>query len=213
MILIALTTCRKYIYPKISAQNRARFNRMESVLNTWWPDTKSTEGVTGKIIVGKHSDASLEGDNPDFADLILDCPDDYRGLALKTIRSCEWAYEHGFEYMVRADDDTCLDVRGVKNWIERKRPDYGGLKYGDCIHGGTGIVFSRKALAVMSKATWFPTYMMADDIWFARVLQRRGIPMYTDAEFEPLSKHCKSGEEMKQFYASLGDRARIEAAS
>lgn len=101
--------------------------------------------------------------SPQHADeVVLDCPDDYRGLPYKTKAICEWAWNKDYTHVFLCDTDTFVSPEklldsGFENY------DYVGhfnsprgipnAVYGKCYSwasGGSGYWLSREAMKLVA---------------------------------------------------------------
>lgn len=85
-LLFAIVSCHK---------NR---QRREDCRATWLKDLNGAADY--KFFLGQGTSV-LEED-----ELQLDVPDDYNNLPIKVREICRWALEHGYDYMLKVDDDT-----------------------------------------------------------------------------------------------------------
>lgn len=137
----------------------------------------------------------------------LPVPDDYGNLILKVRAIFEWAYQEGYDYVLKCDDDTYLfPDRFLKSGFQRW--DYigqsrvlDGLGRGICSGGCYGL--SRKALKVLIESPRELMYkprhlnlisgaLWQEDRWVAEVLQKNGIQPHNDPRFTQRRKETGS---------------------
>ena len=163
MILIAVSTCRKMEYgDKANGTHVDGENpRLEAVRSTWMQD--SAADVVSRLFFGDE----------------LGVPDDYEHMPAKTKGICKWALQHGFEALLKCDDDTFADVVEAKaEWDLRLKDkewafDYGGRK--QCrICCGAAYWLSAKAMQVVADAE-VAENEWAEDRWVGSLMQRPDI--------------------------------------
>lgn len=112
-VLIAVPACWKYEYgthakdlrPGVVRDTRGR---IDAVRQTWGQDVKAfSDYVDLRFFYGKPPDKTVRL-KPD--EISLDVPDDYHNLPFKMQAIYKWALQHGYEYIVKADDDTFLYI-------------------------------------------------------------------------------------------------------
>ncbi len=100
--LVAIMTCHK---------NRVRADAQRA---TWVKDIREQgtadvvfflgrrpyEGVRGQMV--------MPGDCPAADEVWFNCDDSYYGIPDKVIRICQWALEHGYDYVAKCDDDVYI---------------------------------------------------------------------------------------------------------
>lgn len=91
-------------------------------------------------------------------DVYLDCPDDYEHLPAKVVAICRWAIEQGYDWMLKADDDTYIWPQRALEEIRWKQWDYAGYSaHLGSISGGPGYWLSKRAMALVAESephTW-----------------------------------------------------------
>lgn len=204
-VLIAVPVCHKYDYGKWESSDSPHFdqkrafrgeaygrdihisgdgNRIAALRDTWLRDVAAFPFVDYKLFFGVP-----HGGRPALEDEIyLNCPDDYEHLPHKTIALCKWAYEHGYEWVFKADDDSFVWVdRLIQELLEHKhRMDYGGYLNGHVCSGGTGYWLSRRAMKLVSEFT--PRHW-AEDVTVAQCMDIAGIEPFM------LTAHCPGFED------------------
>lgn len=108
----------------------------------------------------------------------LDCPDGF--LSHKVQAMCQFAFDQGYDYLFKCDDDTYVNVpRLLASGFEQH--DYVGRSCGIHAHGGAGYWLSRKAMSVLamaSKSDW-----PSEDRWVGRTLTAAGVSILGDYRY------------------------------
>lgn len=100
--LIAVVSCTHYV------------ERREAVRETW-ASIKGPWDLSFFVGAGAPNDEPLESDV-----IRLGCPDDYASLPAKTFAIIEYAYTHGYERIVKVDDDTFLRLPNALTVLETR---------------------------------------------------------------------------------------------
>lgn len=185
-ILIAVMTCHKYA-------NRAQVQR-----NTWvrWA---AAHGIDVRFFVGE----CLLGEYDHPADTVhlMDVPDDYIAFPRKVRAMFQWAYNEGYDAVLKTDDDTLVLPQNFKLLLTNPPGDYygrlrgpsgtyidpdpkgitRGLPTGFQLYGpmeqsfcsGLGYVLSRRAMKVIAEAA--QPIDWAEDRWVGQQLYSKGI--------------------------------------
>lgn len=105
-------------------------------------------------------------------EMYLDCGDNYTENPAKMKAICRWALHHGYDFILRCDDDTFIypDRLFSTDWASHH---YSGASPRD-FHPGGCMFLSRRMmeLVISSKVT---TY--ADDVWIGGIAKDNHIPM------------------------------------
>jgi len=119
-------------------------------------------------------------------------------LSEKVVHIIQWAYDHGYDYVFKADLDTYIRVdRLLRSGFENSeylgwpvRPDgYGGLWRGRITYyaqGGAGFWLSRKAMKAFLEAdqSHIP-FSDAEDVRMGWLMAEQGIELTGDERYEP----------------------------
>ncbi len=76
---------------------------MSAIRNTWLPFVPKEQA---EVMFFRGRGALRE---PLSDEVFFDCPDDYQSLPEKIRLIVRWAYEHGYDYVLKCDDDVILD--------------------------------------------------------------------------------------------------------
>lgn len=114
---------------------------------------------------------ALIQENETFGDLhFMPMPDTYVSLESKTLNVLQYGYALGAEYVVKSDDDACVEPRALLNGTASHERDASGALYGgqhrSRIWGGfvgPGYVLSRDLVDQIIHEDWPHTAMFAVD--------------------------------------------------
>lgn len=119
---------------------------------------------------------------PLFDEVILDCPDDYQSLNLKTKAILEWAIEREYDAIFKCDDDSYVFPRRLLS-SEIVRYDYagcyipageiGGISYPAFAGGGGYWLSSRAAKLILHSNLYY--FISAEDRNVGFILAKCGI--------------------------------------
>ena len=123
-------------------------------------------------------------------DLVLDVPDGWLDLPLKTKEGHRWALDMGFDFIFQCFVDTFIDTeRLLASGFERndytgnKSEPYPGFTFA---HGGPGYWTSRKAVKIVLDSPIDPAAFESDkyeDQWSGRRLGLAGIECFDDKRY------------------------------
>jgi hypothetical protein len=154
--------------------------RVNTIRDTWLKELP--EGVDYKFFYGTKFRVDKERRNPPpqpklrdpLADEVyLDCGDYYTENPAKMQGICKYALDHGYDFLLRTDDDTFVypDRLLKEDWAGF---DYSGSSPVD-FHPGGCMFLSRRAMEIVVAGR--PDYY-ADDVWIGKVMKKSGIPMH-----------------------------------
>jgi hypothetical protein len=120
-------------------------------------------------------------------EIMLDVPDGYKYLSLKTKLSHQYALENGYDFVFQCFTDTYVRVHNlVESGFEKH--DYVGFSFGlDYISfryasGGAGYWLSKKATELLVSS---PITHWAEDVWSGEVMFKNGIKFERDERYRP----------------------------
>jgi hypothetical protein len=178
--LIGITSCHAYR------------DRADAIRATWAPEV---EGADVKYFLGK-------GDSQRPDEVILDCPDGYHYLSLKTQLIRRWALAAGYDYLWKVDDDCYLRPERLLgngfatcDYVGRLRGPSGNYLAPYC--SGFCYGLSRKALELLAPLEWAANEDFSEDRWTGNKLLAAGISPTNETQFiVEYSKSCAiSGRE------------------
>ncbi len=153
---------------------------------TWIP--KIPEWVDWRFFIGEPKT------DPMFDEVMLDCPDDYQSLCLKTRAVMQWAVKHGYDWVYKCDDDTYVRPRLLMESGFEKHQYYGwtegrarcsgsaGIRF-EWAQGGAGYWVDKNCVSLLAK------YMIekehCEDIAAGMTLASFGIKPIHDERYYP----------------------------
>ncbi len=162
-ILIAIINCH-------GRENFAKTQR-----ETWIPQLK---GADYKFFLGPGTRDALEDE------VFLDCDDSYQGLPSKVRAVIRWSYEHGYDFVLKCDDDVILKPVELLNsefknfdFVGHENMDWGNVKtpWGFCYW------LSRKAMQIVMHSELPPNNN--DEAWVATYLHHQNIRLRHDHRY------------------------------
>jgi hypothetical protein len=175
--------------------------RVNTIRETWIKDIPAD--VDYKFFYGnrlrpdkeRRVQRKVELREPSSDEIFLDCGDQYTANPDKMKAICAWALAHGYDYILRCDDDTFIypDRLLATNWAQF---DYVGAGFRtDMFHPGGCMFLSRRAMEFIAQGS--PTGY-ADDLWIGQLLRDKGIKLAN----EP-TMHNKWGDDYVVVPANL----------
>lgn len=111
-------------------------------------------------------------------EILLDCPDDF--LSHKVQAMCQFAFDQGYDYLFKCDDDTYVNTpRLLASGFEKH--DYVGRSCGIHAQGGAGYWLSHKAMGILAEAP--KSDWPSEDRWVGRTLHAAGIFITSDHRY------------------------------
>jgi len=172
-------------------------DRQQAVRDTWFKD------------VAAHPNVDIEF----FDGARCGCPDDHLHVVYKTMFAYKYAYEKGYQWVFKADDDSFVYVDRLVRYVMELPEDvhYAGLGQCDFGWGGVGYLISRHGLSLMlNETTPDITQEWREDYWTGQILWKHGIRLHeTSAQLQknydrpsknPFSVHAVSPSEMRELY-------------
>lgn len=151
----------------------------QAVRDTWKPRVTQADVF---FFVGRGS-----GTVPDDT-VVLDCDDSYEGLPDKVREIIRWAYDHGYDFVLKCDDDVVLDppkmfASGFEKYEYTGRANRQPTS--ECpfwIPMGFNYWLSRKCMEILKDAT-LPEHGNDDERWVATKLYFAGIRLHDDTRY------------------------------
>lgn len=142
--------------------------RVPAVRETWAKDFSSHKNATVKFFYGDGPKEMLDDEV-----LLKGVPDDYAHLPQKTIAICGYAKEHGFDYVLKCDDDSYLWADRLMLEVQSVGDFAGHINGGTC-SGGCGYWLSKRAFEEVVRnpieSHW------AEDVTVGMIMKAAGIP-------------------------------------
>lgn len=187
-VLVAIPVCHNHSYGSYNNQfhNDKQSPRIQALRETWLRDIASFDSyVEYKFFYGKGANR-----DPFPDEVFLNCDDSYETLPHKVKELMKWAFNRGFEYVYKCDDDTyCYidrllssdfrqhDQVGFSPCFLQREP--GNANY---IVGGPGYTLNRRAMEAVATGT---VSHKAEDLWVGREMIKRRYDRFVDLRFLP----------------------------
>ncbi len=190
----------------VSCHSREEFSN--AISNTWAPLVNS--GTDLMYFRGRGGTRE-----PRSNEVFLDCDDGYSGLPEKVQSIMRWAYEHGYDYCTKIDDDVVMDPKrfleqDFLNWDFMgmgKSPDGKendlAMPYGYC------YTLSRKAMRVIldrplpkNDTEYESRHATNDEYWVSWCLYREKIYLHVNWS-------CRLWDGLPSIYPELPDATVI----
>jgi len=179
--------------PLIAIISHAKSQMRDVIRETWL--TKLPQGVDYKFFLGGTGESKQD-------EVYLDCNDSYNGLIEKVKAVVRWAYDHGYDYVLKLDDDTVIKpvemLASDYNQHDFVGSDNGDFPKQECVTCGRtdcrqitgkyttpwGFAYwmSRKSMSLLYDAS-LPTHGRNDECWVAHVLGEQDIKMHHDNRY------------------------------
>lgn len=174
-LLIVIPTASQYEGNE-SSLNRDEAERRQACRETWLKDCP----VDYKFFFGAGYVPAADDE------MTLPVAEGYAGLSMKFRCMCQWALDHGYDWLFRVDDDAYV-------WVERllqsgyEAHNYSGYTVPYPQHlehakyaSGAGWTLSRRAMEIV--AGNMPSHP-ADDLWVGKLLYQHGIKVHRDTRY------------------------------
>lgn len=158
-ILIAIMACHH------------RQDRAESQRETW---VQEVVGMDYKFFYGNVTERAPKSD-----EVFVDCKDDYRSLPMKVKRAVEWAYENGYDYIFKTDDDVYVrPERLLTSGFDKH--SYIGFSFQE--YGAVGLAYwlNRDCMKLVTQDT---PAIEQEDSWIAQLMDKNKVPFYHDGRY------------------------------
>lgn len=173
----------KTLIAVVSAAHRVEWR--EAIRSTWLPQVPLDKADV-VFFVGRGMETK-EG-------LVrLDCDDSYQGLPEKVRAIAKWSFDHGYQHMLKCDDDTVLrPVELLNSSYERHKYSgranrFPGRTQAYTVPVGFNWWIDRECMAYVSVAELPTNGSNDDEKWVASVLHRKGISLTNVPGYEI---HC-----------------------
>jgi hypothetical protein len=203
-ILLGVFSCHRYEYSPDDWFKRPTVDRLGALRDTWLKDVT----VDYKIFKGRRTgihDTAVRLVPSD--EVWLDAGDDYRHSNEKIKGVIGYALEHGYDYLIKIDDDVyCYWERMNLNPTD----DYiggGGPAYRGQYCAGITYYLSRRAMEILSRTSLATSdiNMWAEDRWVGASLFRHQIRCAFDLRYH-VSKPTRTNQYISEHeLASLED--------
>jgi Galactosyltransferase len=160
----------------VSCHTREEYS--DAIRSTWL--TSVPEGLDVKFFRGRGAVREPKSD-----EVWLDCRDDYEGLPNKVQEITRWAYEHGYEYIAKVDDDVVVKPTAWLNSFHRC--DFTGCREIECKPNeiqtpyGFFYVLNRKTMKLVIDEP-LPIHGN-DEAWISTALYKKGIFLDNDPRY------------------------------
>jgi hypothetical protein len=190
-ILLAIPACRELQYGKWESTKSPHFNPQNAYLGKGYGEDIHISGPNERIQAIRDTWAKdvppevdlrffyggIPGEIPRFDEVWLDVEDDYAHLPHKVVAICGWALGQGYDFMLKADDDTYIWPKRALEEVRYKQWQYAGYMahMGSYISGGPGYWLSRKAMEIISTVT---PWTWAEDMIVGETLAKHHVKGY-----------------------------------
>lgn len=195
-ILCGITNCHSAVYPEVLSRKEPPNNArcVKAARETWIKDATKA-GIDVKFFFGRYNDPPGTALIPNEDEVFLNCDDSYEGLVEKVTAMTAWAYNHGYDYIMKLDVDSYVHVANLLKEMngEWGKWDYIGRGW------GLGYLLSRNAMQVImherQRRSW------AEDSHVIRSLFNEAnkgtkISMYGDGRFVFLPNLLRKDESL-----------------
>lgn len=163
----------------VTARHRKEWR--EAIRNTWLPLVPKDK-ADALFFVGRGEPVEDRG-------VELDCDDSYQGLPSKIKSIAQWAYNKGYEHMLKDDDDVVLKpVELLNSGYEQhkysgraNRAPREGMPY--TVPVGFNYWLSRESMEIVSRSEIPSDWDNDDERWVAKTLSENGIHLHDDRRY------------------------------
>lgn len=139
---------------------------------TWIKDIPA--GLDYKFFYSKNTERKAKSD-----EVFVDCLDDYRSLPMKVKRAVEWAYDQGYDYVFKTDDDVYVrPERLLTSGFER----YPYIGFSFLEYGAIGLAYwlNRDCMRLVTEDV---PVIEQEDSWISQLMQRNKVPFHHDTRY------------------------------
>ena len=207
-LLVAIPTCQSLSYPNPTCSHISGPNARADWCRKTWADSLG-ECLDVRFFHGR----DFKGDpRPD--EVVLDCGDSFRDLREKVRAICRWALSHGYDRVVKIDDDVFVDIPLFLSRFRRSeyrghpvRGDVGGVEAEYA--SGAAYQIGPKAMQVVAAMDFACPY---EDRCVGWALSQAGIALEPSDEIllcwcdkcarssPPTFYHCDTAERRALFF-------------
>lgn len=176
----------KILIAVVNCHTRPEFS--DVIRSTWGPTVPSTADM--KFFLGRGPERDPKED-----EVFLDCDDSYQGLPNKVQEIVKWAYIHGYDYVLKCDDDVVVKTHELLASDFTNYDFTGGLEPA-CKQGEIQTPFgfcywlSRKAMALIVDAplpgqpgSTHKDWHGNDEAWISTVLYINSIILHPEPRY------------------------------
>jgi hypothetical protein len=145
-------------------------DRIQAIRDTWAKDVPAEMDL--RFFYGAPDPFAYPVNGVD--EVLLNVRDDYEYLPEKVVGICGWTVANGYDWMLKADDDTYIWPQRALEEIRWKQFDYAGYMAhsGGYVSGGPGYWLSSKAMRIIAEST---PHTWAEDMNNGEELRKHGI--------------------------------------
>jgi len=159
---------------------RHRQDWRDSIRSTWLPRVPKDKADV-VFFMGNGEPREFEKD-----EVALDCSDKYEHMPEKIKAVAKWAHEHGYDFMLKCDDDVILNPTALLNSGYNLR-DYSGRANRPpqpyVVPMGFNYWLSKKCMAIVIDAPLPPDGSNDDEKWVAKHLWDKDIKLFDDRRY------------------------------
>lgn len=153
-------------------------DRANAVRSTWGAEC-AAHGLDLRFFVGRSKTTTWPDDT-----VVLDCGDSYQELPVKVQAARRWAYDRGYDWVVKCDDDVYVRPERLLATVPTD-----GVHYAGRVRGPSGLKpapyasgfcywLDRHALELLLEIPW--DHDIAEDRWTGNELLKRGVVAVPD---------------------------------
>lgn len=163
--LLGIFTCHRYTYPPNDWIKHPVMDRVAALRDTWLKDVT----IDYKLFYGKGGNAP----GPD--EVFLTAPDDYLGSSHKLKTLVKWALAHGYDRLLKVDDDVFVHWDRMVADRSFTEGDYvgGGFSANEAYAHGPCYWLSRRSMEIVASSPIGSEW--AEDRWVGLSLNRHNI--------------------------------------
>jgi hypothetical protein len=178
-LLVGVTNCHKAMYPEALSRKEPPNNALcvKAARETWIKDATSMGVDVVFFFGGPSPDGRVPLEDEVFLPFV---PDNYEGLVNKVTAMANWAWWHGYDYFMKVDVDSYVNVAKLLAEKEFFKWDYVGRGW------GLGYLLSRHGMKIVmdtrQKYSWAEDSHVLRAI-FAHTKKGNKASLYSDGRF------------------------------